>query len=154
MTAIPLPEGYHSVNPYVVVKGGAAFIDFMVATMDGAVHERMVAPDGTIGHAEVRIGDSIVMLTDGEPELRPSPCSLYVFVDDVDAVYRKAIRAGATSVKEPVDEFYGDRTAGVVDPCGNTWWIATHLEDVAPEELARRGAARDAARAAGGADAG
>ncbi len=135
--AVPLPDGYHSVNAYIVVEGAAAFIEFTEHAFGATVHERMLAPDGLIGHAEVRIGDSLVMLTDHKADHLAAPCSLYLYVDDVDATHRAALDAGATSVKEPTDEFYGDRTGGVIDPFGNTWWLATHLEDIAPDELAR-----------------
>jgi PhnB protein len=139
---IPLPDGYHSVNAYIVVDGAERLIGFLDAAFDGAVHELLPAPDGLIGHAEVRIGDSIVMLTDGKAGHPAQPCSIYLYVDDVDATYRRALDAGATSVMEPADQFYGDRNGGVVDPTGNTWWIATHLEDLSSEEILERSQAR------------
>src|SRR6478735_5854574 len=142
MAAIPLPDGYHTVNAYVVVAGASAFIDFACSAFGATEHERMMAPGGLIGHAEVRIGDSILMLTDAKVDHPAAPCSLYLYLDDVDEAHRAALDSGATSVQEPADQFYGDRSGGVVDPFGNTWWLATHLEDVAPDELARRAAAR------------
>jgi uncharacterized glyoxalase superfamily protein PhnB len=99
---------------------------------------RMPTPDGTIMHAEVRIGDSPVMMGEARGEHKPMPGSIYLYVDDTDATYRRALQAGATSLMEPADQFYGDRSASVVDPVGNHWFIATHIEDVPPEELARR----------------
>lgn len=96
--------------------------------------------DGTIQHAEVKIGDSIVMLAEACDPWKPRPSMLYLYVNDVDATYQRAIEAGATSLREPATHFYGDRSGGVEDPTGNHWWIATHVEDVSPEELQRRAA--------------
>jgi uncharacterized glyoxalase superfamily protein PhnB len=98
-------------------------------------------PDGVVMHAEVRIGDSMVMLSDGGGEWKPMPAVLYLYVPDADATYRRALDAGATSVQEPTTQFYGDRHGGVRDPSGNVWWIATRVEDVSPEELQKRAAA-------------
>lgn len=93
-------------------------------------------------HAEVKIGDSVIMMGEPMGDFKPMPGSIYLYVKDTDATYRKAIQAGAVSIMEPADQFYGDRSAGVKDPLGNFWWIATHIEDVPPEELARRAAAQ------------
>ena len=101
----------------------------------------MPRPDGTIMHAEVRIGDSLVMMGEPMGDGQPLFGSLYLYVHDVDAVYKRALQAGATSTSEPADQFYGDRSAGIKDPVGNQWWIATHKEDLPPEEIARRAAA-------------
>jgi uncharacterized glyoxalase superfamily protein PhnB len=101
----------------------------------------MAAPDGGVMHAEVKIGDSKIMMGEAMGEWKAKPCSLYLYVEAVDAVYQRAIQAGGTSVREPMVQFYGDRTAGVVDPCGNYWGIATHVEDVSHEELEKRFAA-------------
>jgi hypothetical protein len=98
----------------------------------------MMRPDGTIMHAEVRVSDSVVMMDEPMGEFTPRPGSLYVYVSDTDAVYKRALQAGATSLTEPADQFYGDRNASLQDPVGNQWWIATHQEDVSPEELAKR----------------
>ena len=98
----------------------------------------MPRPDGTIMHAEVRIGDSRVMMGEPMGSCQPMFGSLYLYVHDVDAVYKRALQAGATSTSEPADQFYGDRSASIKDPVGNQWWIATHKEDVPPEEIARR----------------
>jgi len=100
--------------------------------------ERLAAPGGRIGHAEVRIGDSVVMIGDARGEHAPTQAMLYVYIDDVDATYQRALAAGATTVQPPTDQFYGDRSGGVKDAFGNMWWIATRIEDVAPEELKRR----------------
>jgi uncharacterized glyoxalase superfamily protein PhnB len=101
----------------------------------------MARPDGGVMHAEVKIGDSTVMMGEPMGDWKAKPCSLYLYVEDVDAVYRRAIQAGGTSVGGPKDQFYGDRTGGVIDPCGNYWGIATHVEDVSHEEMAKRFAA-------------
>ena len=138
MAVKPVPEGYHSVTPYLIVGGAAKVIDFVKETFDAKEIMRMPGPNGTIGHAEVKIGDSILMMSDGGEMYPPMPCSLYVYVADVDATYKRALKAGATSVKEPADQFYGDRSASVKDSSGNLWGIGTHIEDVSPEELERR----------------
>ena len=142
MAAKPVPDGYQAVTPYLVVPGVARLIAFLKEAF-GASETRppMARPDGTIMHAEVRIGDSRVMMGEPMGDFTPMPASLYLYVDDTDAVYKRALQAGATSVIEPADQFYGDRNAGVMDPTGNHWWIATHKEDVPPAELARRAAA-------------
>ncbi len=134
----PVPERYHSVTPYLVVQGVPKLLEFMKQTFNSTELERVPRPDGTISHAEVRIGDSVVMMGEANAQAKPMPTMLYVYVEDVDAVYKRALRAGAKSVRELKDEFYGDRAGGVEDPVGNQWWIATHKEDVSPEELRRR----------------
>jgi PhnB protein len=141
MAVKSIPDGYHSVTPYLVVQGVATLLDFLNQVFDAQELHRMPRPDGTIMHAEVRIGDSVVMMGEPMGEFTPMPGSIYVYVNDADAVYKRALQAGATSLMEPADQFYGDRSAGVKDPVGNQWWIATHKEDVAAEELAKRAAA-------------
>ena len=138
MAVKPIPEGYHSVTPYFVVQGVPRLLDFLKQAFDATEIFRMPRPDGTIMHAELRIGDSIVMLGEAMEEFPPRSSSIYLYVNDADATYQRALQAGATSTMEPADQFWGDRNAGVVDPAGNHWWIATHQEDVPPEELARR----------------
>jgi PhnB protein len=138
MAVKPIPEGYHSVTPYLIVRGANKLLDFVKNVFDAQETFRMPGPEGTIGHAEFRIGDSMLMISDGGKEYPPMPCSLYVYVDDVDATYKRALKAGATSQKEPADQFYGDRTASVTDFAGNIWGIGKHIEDVDPEELDRR----------------
>ena len=148
MKVKPIPDGYHSVTPYLVAGNVARLIDFMKQAFGAEeVHPRMTRPDGAVMHAEVKVGDSVFMM--GEPigMLGPMPACFYLYVEDTDAVYRKALAAEATSVMEPANQFYGDRNAGVKDFCGNVWWIATHVEDVSPEELERRAAARAQATA-------
>jgi PhnB protein len=138
MAVKPIPDGYHTVTPYLTVRGAAKLIDLLKQTFGAVETERIAGPDGTIGHAEVRIGDSVVMLADATPEFTPMPAMIHVYVNDVDAVYKRALQAGTISLREPTDQFYGDRSAGVKDFCGNHWWIATHKEDVPPEELKKR----------------
>jgi len=138
MTVKPIPDGYHSVIPYLIVQGAAALIDFLRHAFDATEKERHAWPDGSIMHAEVKIGDSTIMLGEARGEWKPMPASIYLYVNDADATFRKAIKAGAVSVMEPADQFYGDRHGGVKDPCGNLWWVATHIEDVPPEELQKR----------------
>ena len=137
----PIPEGSHTVTPYLVVEGIPKLLTFLKQAFGAQELFRMPHPDGGIMHAEVQIGDSKVMMGAAMGEWKAKPCSLYLYVEDVDAVYHRAIQVGGTSVREPADQFYGDRTGGVIDPCGNYWGIATHVEDVPPEEVARRFAA-------------
>jgi len=136
------PAGYHSVSPYLTVVGAANLIEFLQAVFDATVVERMTRPDGSVGHCEVRIGDSIVMMAEPPDPSKARPSNLYVYVADVDATYRRALLHGARSEREPADQFYGDRSGGFVDASGNTWWIATHVEDLSPEEMQRRAQAR------------
>lgn len=140
MAVDPKPDGYHAVTPYLVVDGAARLVDFLQETFDAEEVERFAAPGNRIGHAELSIGDSLVMLSDARPGHEPMQAMLYVYVDDVDATYQRALAAGAVPVQAPADQFYGDRSGGVRDPCGNQWWIATHIEDVPPAELKRRAA--------------
>ena len=142
MKVKPIPDGFHSVTPYLLVSGVPKLMDFLKKAFDAEVAECMNAPDGTVMHAQVRIGDSMVMMGDPRGAGDPTAASLYLYVSDTDAVYQRALEAGATSVMEPADQFYGDRNAGVKDPVGNTWWIATHIEDVPPDELRKRASAR------------
>lgn len=137
MPVPPIPEGYNTVSPYLVVEGADQLVAFLQQTFGAEVLRKMTRPDGKIGHAEIRVGDSIVMLADAAP----AAPMLHVYVDDVDAAYARALAAGATSLRAPEDQFYGDRSAGVVDAFGNQWWLATHTEDVSDEEMARRAAA-------------
>ena len=144
MTVKAIPDQYHSVQPYLIVKGAAGLIDFMKAAFGAEEMFRMDGPGGTIGHAEVRIGDSVIMLSDATPDYGAQPATLLLYVEDCDGTYRRALAAGATSEREPVDRFFGDRTAGVNDAFGNRWWVHTHIEDVPPEEMEKRAAAATA----------
>lgn len=141
MPVKPRPDHYHSITPYLIVDGAARLIDFAEAAFGAQETERLDGPEGRIGHAELRIGNSVVMLADAHGGREPLPCMLHLYVDDADATFQRALRAGATSVEPPADKFYGDRGGLVQDPCGNLWWIATHIEDVPPDELRRRVAA-------------
>ena len=134
----PIPDGYHSVTPILMVDRAAQLIDFLKQALGAKEKERFTNPTGKIAHAEVTIGDSVVQLSDATGEWKPIQVPLLVYVPDADAAYERALKAGATSVREPMDAFYGDRTAGVKDAFGNTWWIATHTEDVSREEIERR----------------
>lgn len=134
----PIPDGYRSITPYFFSSDAKRFLQFIKDAFDATEGERMDAPDGKIMHAQATIGDSLIMFTDGSGGFPPSPASLYLYIQDVDAIYRRALQAGATSVMKPMNQFYGDRSCGVKDPCGNFRWIATHVEDVSSEELKRR----------------
>jgi PhnB protein len=135
----PIPEGFHTVTPYLVVEGAARLLEFLKRAFGAQELEPpSTRPDGTILHAAVRIGDSPVMLAEASEPWKPMPTGIYLYVEDTDATYRRALEAGGTSLMEPADQFYGDRNAGVKDPSGNFWWISTHVEDVPPEEMKRR----------------
>jgi uncharacterized glyoxalase superfamily protein PhnB len=134
----PVPDRYHTVTPYLVCKGLPKLLDFLATAFDAVEVERALDGDGRVMHAETKIGDSIIMMGEAKEEFPPVMTSLYLYVPNTDATYKRALDAGATSIMEPADQFYGDRNAGVIDPSGNRWWIATHIEDVSPEELARR----------------
>ena len=146
MAVKPIPDGYHSVTPYLIVRGAAKAIDFYVNAFGATELMRMPGPDGTIGHAEIRIGDSPVMLADenaavnaeGPEILGGSPVLLMIYVEDCDAVFQRALSLGATQVKPVQDQFYGDRSGSLTDPFGHQWTVATHTEDVSPEEMSRR----------------
>jgi PhnB protein len=138
MAVKPIPEGYHTMTPYIVVEGAAKFIEFLAQAFGAKVKERMERPDGKVAHAEVILGDSILMLGETTAEAKLQSAGIYLYVPDVDATYRRALQAGATSVAEPADQFYGDRNARVRDAWGNFWGIASHVEDVPPEEMKRR----------------
>lgn len=148
-TVKPIPDGYHSVTPYLVVKGAAAAIEFYKKAFGATELFRMDAPEGKIGHAEIKIGDSPIMLADEFPgmgyvsptTLGGTPVSLMIYVDDVDTVFPKAIAAGGDQLKPLQDQFYGDRSGTLKDPFGHVWTVATHKEDVALEEMEKRAAA-------------
>jgi len=137
----PVPEGYHTVSPYIVVPGIAKLIDFAKQAFGATELFSHKRPDGTVMHAEIKIGDSIIMMGEGQGGGKNFPAMLHLYMEDVDALYRRAIQAGAKSVREPTDQFYGDRSGGVEDAFGNQWWISTHIEDVTSEELERRATA-------------
>ena len=149
MSVKAVPEGYNSVTPYLIVAGAAKAIEFYQQAFGAREVERMADPTtGRVGHAEIKIGESMIMLADEHPEMgilgpkslgsaRP-PVSIHLYLEDVDGVYRRALAAGATSQREPADQFYGDRSAQISDPFGHVWFIATHKEDLSPAELQQR----------------
>lgn len=138
-----IPEGYHSIQPYLYIRGAAKAIEFYKEAFGASEVMRVPTADGRLMHAEIRIGDSVVMLADEHPErgvlspthLGGAGCSLMLYVEDCDAVYRKALTAGGKSVREPADQSYGDRMSGVEDPFGFQWWITTHTRDMTVEEM-------------------
>ena len=138
MNAQAIPEGRHSVTPFVIAKGAARFMDFMRDAFDAEDLGRVLGEDGLIGHAEARIGDSVVMTFDAKPDWPDTPAFLRLYVEDGDAVFKQAVRAGATAVTEMTEMPWGDRVGRVRDPLGNLWWIMTHLEDLSEEEIGRR----------------
>ena len=138
----PIPDGYTAITPYLVVEGAAGYIDFLVNAFGAVERLRVPMPQGGIGHAEVEIDGAALMLADAlPPEFPPTSTLIHLYVADCDAVYARALAAGAASVAGPADQFYGDRLARVTDPCGNHWSISTHVEDVTPEDLQARLAA-------------
>ena len=146
MATQPIPEGYHTVTPYLAVDDAAEAIEYYTKAFGAKERVRMATPDGKVGHAELEIGDSLVMLSDPFPqastrtpnELRGTSVSVFMYVEDVDAVVKQAVGAGATVTMEVADQFWGDRFGSVKDPFGHLWSIATHVEDVPPEEMAER----------------
>jgi PhnB protein len=150
--AKPIPEGYH-ITPYLAVDDAAEAIEYYKKVFGAKERSRMDAPDGRIGHAELEIGDSVLMLADAFPQFATRPpselggtsASIFMYVEDVDAVVKKAVDAGGTTTMEVADQFWGDRFGSVKDPFGHVWSIATHVEDVPPEEMAERAKAAMAA---------
>jgi PhnB protein len=146
MAVKPIPDGYHSVTPYLILDGAAQAIDFYKKAFGAVELMRMPGPDGRVGHAEIKIGDSPIMMADEFPEmgfrgpkaLGGAAAMLMIYVPDVDAQFKLAVAAGAKVVRPLQDQFYGDRSATVEDPFGHTWTIATHKEDVSPEEMKKR----------------
>jgi PhnB protein len=134
----PIPQGYHTATPYLAVQGVPKLMTFLKQAFYAEERERMTAPDGRVSHAEMKIGDSIIMMGEPTGESKSMPGMIYLYLEDTDAAYKRALQAGASSLREPTDMFYGDRNAAVTDPVGNQWWIATHVEDVPPEEMQRR----------------
>ncbi len=144
----PIPEGYHSVTPYLIIKGAADAIEFYKKVF-GATELFRMENDGKVGHAEIKIGDSPIMLSDEHPEmgyvspktLGGSPVGIMIYVEDVDTTFNRAIKSGGVETKPLQDQFYGDRSGTLTDPFGHVWTVATHKEDVAPEEMEKRMAA-------------
>jgi PhnB protein len=142
----PIPEGYPRVSPYLSVKGAAAAIDFYTEVLGAEERVRMPGPNDTVGHAELHFGDSVIMLSDENPEfgnaspetIGGSPVVLSIYVEDVDAVYEKALQKGATVISKVEDQFYGDRSGQFEDPFGHKWNVSSHIEDVTPEQMEER----------------
>jgi PhnB protein len=145
----PIPADYPRVKPYLIVDGAAAAIEFYTSVLGTSERMRVARPDGRIGHAELDLGDSMIMLADEHPEIGirgprsvgGTPVTLHVYVEDADGVFARAIEAGATELQPMQEKFYGDRAGQLEDPFGHRWNVATHVEDVAPEEMSRRAAA-------------
>ena len=142
----PIPEGYHSVTPYLIVHDAAAAIRFYIKAFGATERVRMAGPDSKVAHAELQIGDSRIMLADEAPHVKAfspktvggTPVSLVAYVEDVDAVFRTALAAGATETRKVENMFYGDRTGSLADPFGHIWHISTHIEDLTEEEIKQR----------------
>ncbi len=143
MAVKAIPEGYHSVQPYLTIDGAVKAIEFYKKAFGAAELFCMKQKGGSVGHAEIQIGDSRIMMADesaameayAPPHYGGSPVSLLIYTEDCDAMYHRAIAAGATSVREPADQSYGDRSSGVKDPFGYKWWISTHIKDMSQEEV-------------------
>lgn len=146
MAVKPIPEGYHTVTPYLFCKGAAAAIEYYKKAFGATEIARHGGPDGQIGHAEIKIGDSVIMLADEFPEMKAlspttiggTPVLIMLYVNDVDAVFHRALGGGGKELHPLKDQFYGDRSGTLIDPFGHMWTIATHKEDVSPEEMKRR----------------
>jgi PhnB protein len=146
MTVKAIPVGHHTVTPYLTIKNAAKALEFYKRAFGATETVKLMMPDGRLGHAELRLGDSLIMLSDEFPEyggkapdtLGGSPVNIHLYVENVDAFFKKALTAGAKERKPVMDQFYGDRSGQLEDPFGHLWWVATHKEDVAPEELQKR----------------
>jgi PhnB protein len=139
MATKPIPEGYHSVTPYLTVRGANKVIEFLKQAFGAKLsHEPIKRPDGTVMHAQVIIGDSRIMIAEESEMAKATASTMYLYVPNVDSVFQQAVKAGGQTVMEPMDMFYGDRSGGVKDPSGNSWFIATHKEDVPAQELQKR----------------
>jgi PhnB protein len=146
--AKPIPDGYPRLAPYLIVDDGAAAVDFYTSIFGATERMRMAGPDGKIGHTELELGDSLIMLADENPDLGivgprslgGTPVSLHLYVEEVDDVFERATAAGAVSTRPVENQFYGDRLGAFEDPFGHRWNVATHVEDVAPEEMQKRAA--------------
>ena len=138
MNVSPIPAGHNAVSPYLVVKDVAKMIDFLITVFEGEKIEGFLKPDGSLMHGEVKIHDSVIMIGQAQPEWSPQTNMIHIYVEDVDATYEKALASGAQSIMPPADQFYGNRESGVTGPMGNSWWIATHKEDLSHEEMMER----------------
>jgi PhnB protein len=148
----PIPKGYHTVTPYMIIDGAAAAIEFYKQAFGATELFRMDGPEGKVGHAEIMVGDSHIMLADEHPAMNAlgpktiggAAIKLMIYIEDVDAVVDRAVTAGAKIIRPVADQFYGDRTGGIEDPFGHVWYVATHIEDVSLEEMEKRAAAQGA----------
>ena len=146
MNTTAIPAGYHTVTPYLAIKDAAKALEFYRQAFGATVKSRLTMPDGRVGHAEISIGDSLILLADEFPAyggkapstLGGSPVSIHLYVEDADTFFKQAVAAGARELKPLKDQFYGDRSGQLQDPFGHLWWVATHKEDVSPEELQKR----------------
>jgi PhnB protein len=146
MSAQAIPAGHRTVTPYLAIKNAAKALEFYKKAFGATETSKVMMPDGRLGHAEIRLGDSLIMLSDEFPEyggkapetLGGSPVSIHLYVEDVDAFFKRALAAGAKERKPVMDQFYGDRSGQLEDPFGHLWWVATHKEDIAPAELQKR----------------
>jgi len=147
MSLSPIPEGYHSLTPYLIVDDIQRLITFLEKAFGAGVHHKITRADGRINHADLVVGNSHIMMGQAQENFPALPCMMYLYVEDVDAQYARALEAGGVSIMEPTDPFYGARDAGIKGPSGNYWWIGTRFEEVAPEEMQRRSLERDRQRA-------
>lgn len=138
----PIPDSYHTVTPYLTVDDLPRLLQFVQDAFGAKVTEMFTGTDGRPSHAEARIGDSHIMMGQARGESQASPGTMYLYVENADAVFKSAVASGAHVISEMANQFYGDRSGGVMDPCGNCWWIATHIEDMSTEELQRRASQR------------
>jgi len=138
MSVKPIPDGFHAVTPYLFVEGASRLIEFIRAAFDGEVMFQQKRPDGAVMHATIRIGDSMLMLADPTAEFGAMPSSIYLYVSDCNTTYQRALASGGVSVFPIMTLPSGERYGGVKDPYGNIWWVATHVEDVPPDEQERR----------------
>jgi len=146
VSAKAIPADHHTVTPYLAIKNGVKALEFYKKAFGATEAYKLILPDGRLGHAEIRLGDSLIMLSDELPEyggkapdtLGGSPVSIHLYVEDADALFKRALAAGAKERKPVMDQFYGDRSGQLEDPFGHLWWVATHKEDVAPEEMQKR----------------
>jgi PhnB protein len=146
MSVKPVPEGFHTATPYLTINDGVEALEFYKKAFGATEKYKLVMPDGRLGHAEIRIGDSIIMLGEEFKEygctsprtLGGTPVGIYLYVPDVDTFFKKALAAGATERKPVTDQFYGDRSGQLEDPYGHVWWVATHKEDLTPQEIESR----------------
>ena len=138
MPVNPIPEGFNTVTPYLTVDNAQSLIDFLQQAFNGKLTYKMNDDKGNVRHAEMKIGDSMIMIGQARDEWRPKPANLVLYVPDCDALYKKALAAGGKVVREMATQPYGDRSGGIEDPQGNTWWVSTHVEDVSDEEMQRR----------------